>query len=391
MRVLYLTMNPNRESTTVPTEGWFKVLRTQGLEPVLVSNKAGSFQVWARAEGIPCYEVPLPGPSRRRPLPFLRSLARILRIARRHDIELVHCNEHDIYPIGQYAARLLRVPVMLSVHFTLRDGYSKWAFRGPRCPNRILFISRGNLEACRPDVEPVIPQARWRILYNGIDFDRFRPDAELRSAFRIEHGLGDDLAIGVACALRPRKQLEHLFEAAAALPFPALRIVVAGAAVAGDERYAEQLLARGKQLLGDRLVHIGHLRDLRPFYNALDLFVNTSQEEACSISVIEALACGCPIVGYPSTSVDEQVLPSGGEIVAQDAVADLASALNRWLADSARLTAARPAARSHAESMFDIRHLAGKLWAEYASVLDEGRRRAETGRTRIEVHDHVGR
>ena len=37
MRVMYLTINPNRESTTVPTEGWFRVLGPKGLEPVVVS------------------------------------------------------------------------------------------------------------------------------------------------------------------------------------------------------------------------------------------------------------------------------------------------------------------------------------------------------------------
>ena len=52
MRVLYLTMNPNRESTTVPTEGWFRLLRDRGLEPVLVSNTSGAFQAWAHEQGI---------------------------------------------------------------------------------------------------------------------------------------------------------------------------------------------------------------------------------------------------------------------------------------------------------------------------------------------------
>jgi glycosyltransferase involved in cell wall biosynthesis len=381
--VLYLTMNPNRESTTVPTEGWFRILRTQGLEPVLVSNKTGAFQAWAREQGVPCYEVPLPFPDRRRPAPFLTSLARVLWIARRHRVALVHCNEHDIYPIGQYAARLLRVPVIVSVHFTMREGFSEWAFHGQRCPRRIFFISEGSLDACRPGVERVIPRSRWRVLYNGIDLDRFRPDAELRGALRREHGLGDGPTIGVACALRPRKQLEHLFEAAAQVRRPGVRVLLAGGAVAGDEQYAEQLLERGRQLLGDRLIHLGHVRDLRPFYNALDLFVNTSQEEGCSISVIEALACGCPVVGYPSTSVHEQVLPSGGEIVAQDAVTDLASALGRWLADPVRLSSARSGARHRAEEMFDIRRRANQLWSEYESVLDESR--DGDRRVRVEV------
>lgn len=374
MRVLYLTMNPNRESTTVPTEGWFRLLRPRGLEPVLVSSRSGAFQAWAHEQGIPCYETPLPFPDRRRPWAFLRSLAEVVRIGRRHGVQLVHCNEHDVYPIGQYAARLLRVPVVLSVHFTLRDGFSRWAFSGRRCPDRVFFISKGSLDACRPDVEGVVPESRWRVLYNGLDTDRLRPDAALRAAFRERHRLAaDDVAVGVACALRPRKQLEHLFLAASRIGHPHLRVVVAGGPVAGDESYAEGLLAMGRQLLGERLLLLGHLKDLREFYNALDLFVNTSQEEACSISVIESLACGCPIVGYPSTSVHEQVLPTGGEIVRQDAVDELTASLIRWISDGTGLRSAREAARTRAESTFDISRIAEQLWREYKAVIAEAR------------------
>jgi glycosyltransferase involved in cell wall biosynthesis len=369
--VLYLTMNPNRESTTVPTEGWFRLLKERGLAPVLVSHRSGAFQAWAREQGIPCYELPLPFPDRRKPWQFVRSLASLYRIGRRHRVQLVHCNEHDIYPIGQYAARLLGVPVAISVHFTLRDGFSKWAFGGRRCPDRIFFISEGSLEACRPDVAGVIPEDRWRVLYNGLDMEKFQRDAALGREFRAAHGLGDHLCIGVACALRPRKQLEHLFEAAARVRGIDFRVVLAGGPVAGDEQYAERLLADARARLGDRLVLAGHLRDLRPFYNALDLFVNTSQEEACSISVIESLACGCPIVGYPSTSVDEQVLPTGGEIVEQDAIDQLAAALQRWLSDPERLREARTAARDRATSVFDINKLAGLLWNEYAALTND--------------------
>jgi len=369
MRVLYLTMNPNRESTTVPTEGWFRTLRPRGLEPVLISSVSGSFQKWANDEGVPCYERGLPFPDKRRPVPFLSALVNVMRIARRHRVDLIHSNEQDVYPIGQYAARYLRLPLVVSVHFTMDSGYVDWAFAGAKQPARMFFVSRGSQEACRPAVEGVIPEDRWRVLYNGLDLDRFRPDPQLRNAFRREHGLDDHIVIGVACALRPRKQLEHLFAAAARSPLSNLRVVVAGGPVSGDEEYSAGLLAAGRRLLGDRLVHVGHLRDLRAFYNGLDLFVNTSREEACSISVIEALACGCPIVGYPSKSVDEQILPMGGEIVTQDADTELAEALNRWLTDPARLSRARLHARARAEQAFDIRTLSGQLWSEYEAIL----------------------
>jgi glycosyltransferase involved in cell wall biosynthesis len=246
--------------------------------------------------------------------------------------------------------------------------FCEWAFSRKRQPSRIFFISRGNMDACRPSVEGVISPDRWRLMYNGLDLERFVPDEHLRREFRDQHELDGTVAVGVACALRPRKQLEHLFEAAARIDSPALRVVVAGGAVKGDEAYAADLLGRARARLGQRLVLLGHRDELRPLYNGLDVFVNTSQEEACSISVMEALACGCPVLGYPSKSVDDQILPGGGEIVDQDDIAQLTARLTDWISDPRALAARRTPARNRADLMFDIRTLSNQLWEEYVSV-----------------------
>src|SRR5262249_9776733 len=153
----------------------------------------------------------------------------------------------------QYLARLCRLPVVVSVHFTVGRPFCEWAFSGSRRPHRIFFLSRGSISACRDAVEGIVPQAQWRLLYNGLDLDAIRPDPSLRQAFRREHGLTDELLIGNACPLQPRKQLEHLFEAAARLPHLKFKVVVAGRPRPGDEAYAEALLARAKHQLGDRL------------------------------------------------------------------------------------------------------------------------------------------
>jgi glycosyltransferase involved in cell wall biosynthesis len=372
LRVLYLTMNPNRQSTTVPTEGWLRLLPARGLEPVLVSRSNGSFQEWVTAQGIPTYDDGLPFPDKWRPLPFLRSLWSMCRIVRTHRIDVIHCNEQDVYPIGQYVGRLCRVPVVVSVHFTMDPGLVQWAFGGSRQPSRIFFVSRGNLDACRPAVQGVIDERRWRVMYNGLDLDRFTPDESRRAAFRHSLGLDDKILIGVACALRPRKQLEHLFEAVARLDDPRIRVIVAGGAVAGDEEYAAALMDDARSRLGDRLIHLGHLDELRDLYNGLDIFVNTSQEEACSISVMESLACGCPVLGYASKSVDDQILPGGGEIVEQDNVQELGERLRQWIGNVDSLRARRRPARARAEKMFDIRQTSDQLWHEYLSVTRKG-------------------
>jgi len=369
VRVLYLTLNPNRVSTTVPTEGWFRLLRPQGLEPVLASCQSGAFQQWAREQGIPTYDVPMPFPSLQSPLPFGRALAALHSIARRHEVDLVHSNEHDVYPIAQYVARLRGVPRVASVHFTMDRPFCQWAFGGRRAPHRLFFVSRSSQEICAPALEGIVTNDRQAVLRNGLDLERFRPDAGRRARFRDALGLGDAPTIGVACALRPRKQLEHLFTAAGRLD-PSVQVVVAGGPVPGDEEYARRLIADARGLLGERLHLLGHVDELRDFYAGLDLFVNTSREEACSISVIESLACGTPVVGYASKSVDEQILPGGGEIVPQDDSGMLSQALDAWLSNPARVAEAREGARRQAEKLFDIRMLADVLMGHYRAVLN---------------------
>src|SRR5262249_31638058 len=141
--------------------------------------------------------------------------------------------------------------------------YCEWAFKGPRQPQRIFFISRGNREACRPALDGVIPESAGRLLPNGLDLEHFRPDPALRAHFRREHGLTSERVVGVAWALRPLKQLEHLFEAVSRLADPSVRVLLAGSPVPGDEAYAATLLQGARQKLGNRFLYLGHLSELR--------------------------------------------------------------------------------------------------------------------------------
>ncbi len=368
VNVLYLTNNAGRASTTVSTRGWLEHLMPRGLHPVVVSPIRGEFQEWVESEGGTFYQSDLPFPDRRRPLRFAESLAYLLWVVRRHRIDLVHCNEQEIYPIGQYIARALRVPVVVTVHFTILEGFSTWAFRGARCPDRIFFVSASNREACRTGLSAVVPEDRWRVLYNGLNLEHFRPDPTVRAAFRVRHQLDGSFLLASACALRPRKQLEHLFQVVSRIPDRSVRLVLAGAAVPGDEEYAARLLESGRALLGERLLYLGHQDDLRPLYNAADLFVNTSREESFGLAALESMACGCPVVGYPSVAVSEVILPSGGEIVVQDDIEELTGAVVRRLSERDQTQTTRSAARHRAE-YFDIGRLSEQLWQEYRSLL----------------------
>jgi glycosyltransferase involved in cell wall biosynthesis len=285
-------------------------------------------------------------------------------------VQLIHCNEQNIYPIGQYLARILKLPVVVSVHFAMGREFCQWAFGGNRAPDKMFFVSRSNLEACRPNLDGIVAQDRWQVLHNGLNLEQYQLDAQKAFEFRNAYKLHGYRLVGVACAIRERKQIEHLYRAMAGVHVgEPVKVVLAGGEVPGEPPgYANDIVAMGKSLLGDRFVYVGHLEDLRGMLNALDLFVNTSREESFGIAPLEALACGCPVVGYDSKAVDEVVLPDGGEIVEQDNIELLRETLEKWLSDVALLSVARARARRQAER-FDIRTLADQLWDEYRQLI----------------------
>jgi glycosyltransferase involved in cell wall biosynthesis len=294
------------------------------------------------------------------------------KIARRHRIELVHCNEQDTYPLGQYVARLQRVPAIVTIHSRLDEGFARWAFGGARCPSRVFFLTEASREVCRPAVRGILPQDVERVLPNGLDLTELCPDPSAGQAFRQAHNLGRGLLIGAGTWLRPGKQVEHLIALAGRLNRPDVRLVVAGGVVPSENDYAQRVIEDGRRELGSRWCYLGYTKDMRGFYNAIDLYINTSLAETCSISIIEALASGCPVLGYPSVSVGEQVLPDGGQIVPQNDIDALAAAAGRWLSDPARLAAARPLARRQAQR-FEIGGLSRQLWQEYQQLRHERR------------------
>ena len=100
----------------------------------------------------------------------------------------------------------------------------------------------------------------------------------------------------------------------------------AGDAMPGDEPYREKVLRHiAAAGLGRRFVWLGNLDDVEPFYQAIDVFVSTSEYETFGNSVCEAMACGRPVVAYRGGSVEE-VVGEAGLVVGDGDLAALAAA-----------------------------------------------------------------
>jgi glycosyltransferase involved in cell wall biosynthesis len=134
------------------------------------------------------------------------------------------------------------------------------------------------------------------VVTDEADPDRFRPERAGR--FRASAGIDDAVPLlGSIGRLDTWKGFGTLLDAFDHLRLrgAGVELVVAGPAVPGKEDYADQLRARAEATPG---VHwLGPRRDVEEVMADLDVFVQVSSEpEPFGLVVVEALACGVPVV-----------------------------------------------------------------------------------------------
>jgi glycosyltransferase involved in cell wall biosynthesis len=331
VRVLYLTDNPTLGGTIRILQSWLVLGRRNGTVAGHVVIPVGSsFRQWLEANSVPFTSSRFPVPSKRWPWPALVQAFRVRRWAKQHSIDLIHCNEHNIYPFAALLRRFTGLPLICHVRYQIGREYAQWAFGGrSRQPDALLWTSRQQQEDCAEAIRGVVPSDKQHLVPLGVDPSVFGSRLHDRQSMRHRWGVGDDdVVIGQACALRPRKRIEEFIDLVATLVREGLPVVgvLAGDAMAGDEPYRDEIVKHlERQQLGSRFQWLGNVDDVEPFDQAIDIFVSTSDYETFGNSVCEAMACGRPVVGYRGGSIHE-VVGDGGTIVADRDFAGLVAA-----------------------------------------------------------------
>jgi glycosyltransferase involved in cell wall biosynthesis len=234
----------------------------------------------------------------------------LARVITDRQIDVVHCHHYSPYVYGLLATVLHpRVRLIFTEHGRLADASVS---RKRRLLNPMLACWPAQLCAVSADllqhmVAEGFPGNRLQVVYNGIDAGE-RPLRAHRQAARAALGVpGDALVVGTVGRLDPVKNLGALLRAFAALvvEHPAARLVIVGD---GPER--EALLAAAHQFnVADRVVFAGYRADVRALMPAFDIYANTSSYEGVSLTILEAMAAGLPVVatrvgGNPEVVID---------------------------------------------------------------------------------------
>jgi glycosyltransferase involved in cell wall biosynthesis len=155
------------------------------------------------------------------------------------------------------------------------------------------------------DVDP----AKLRLIREAVDHDLFRPGDPEAARQRVEarHGIARPFVLFVS-SLWPYKNCDGLIRAfAVAKPqLAGHRLVVVGPG--RDTAYVGQLRALAESLgVADDVVWVGGvpLEETVDFYRAADVFVYPSHNETFGLPILEAMACGCPVVTSDCSAMPE--------------------------------------------------------------------------------------
>lgn len=172
--------------------------------------------------------------------------------------------------------------------FTSR--WQRWAWRKA---DRLFAVSDSLRQLA---VSQGIAPDKLDVVGNGVDCQTFYPVD--RQQARAELGLtAEDKVLITVAGLVPRKGFHLVIEALAQLPPSVKYVIVGGASAEGDYQLAlEQQVA---QLgLTSRVLFVGPKAksELRQYLSAADLFVLASANEGWANVILEAMACGIPVL-----------------------------------------------------------------------------------------------
>ena len=284
--------------------------------------------------------------SRFAPVFLYRAAKRVLdRMARQGAPKFDLIDAHYFYPDGVAAARLARefdIPLLITgrgTDLTLipqsppERAQIQWAGKQASALITVCEDLRQRL------VELGEAPSRVVTLRNGVDLTRFSPGD--RDAARKRLGLDGFTLLSVG-SLIPRKGHELIIAALADLPDARLLIAGSGPMRAELERVAEEKgLASRVRFLGE----IAH-DALTDAYRAADIFVLASSREGWANVLLEAMACGTPVVATNVNGTPEVVQdPKLGVLVQERSAPALAQAIKQLRA----LSPDRRAVRTYAE------------------------------------------
>lgn len=295
---------------------------------------------------------------------------KLLRLCRREGVQIYHGHDYKSNALGLLLRRFWPMRLVTTAHgWVKHTARTPYYYRVDRfCIRRyesVLCVSEDIVHECQAFG---VPAERCLLLENGIDTQQFARTLPTRAA-KEQCGFSPRrLLLGAVGRLSEEKGFTHLILAADRLLTEGLdlHLVIVGE---GDQLPELQQLidSLGR---GERIHLLGYRAELLDLYQAMDVFVLSSDREGLPNVLLEAMAVATPVVATRIAGVPRLIQhEENGLLVEPGNVAELSTALGRLLGDAALRRRLGTAGRRTIETRYSFATRMDHLRQHYDQLL----------------------
>ncbi len=282
-------------------------------------------------------------------------------------IDLVHIHDSHSHTFS-YISTYLRnkVPFVLSrrVDFPVQKTYWSRKKYNHSSIKKIISVSKHVQQVLAPAISD---KSKLQVIHSGIDTERFAFDKS--QTLRKQYNLPKSVKIiANIAAIAPHKDYFTFVDTATLLTQSEnkLKFFVIGADGGEEAAIKNYVLQKG---LKKHFIFTGFLKNIPALLPDIDLLLITSKEEGLGTSILDALACGVPVVATTAGGIPEIINHEKNGLLApvKDAAA-LAQSVKRLLNDKTLRNQLSKAGKVTA-SKFSKTIMASKTYAAYSTIL----------------------
>lgn len=347
-------------------------LNRDRFQPFLVLPQQGALSDEARRLGLHVSYLTVPQLRPINVLKMIRVCFYLARYIRKHNIHIIHSYTPRNNILSAIVGRILNVPVIWHERNLIFGDEWDTTRKFLPLPARVIcnsqsvarrFLSNGRI----PD--------KVKVIINGVNLERYQAVSD-HDPFKKKLDLGSEKIVGIVTNLTKRKRIDFFLEVAAQVHKRCddVKFLVVGGEFPdeGGKRLREFQEMAGRLGLEDKIIFTGFQDDVSPFLYAFDLFVHVAVQEACSRAILEAMACGLPVVTVNEGGNPELV--KDGETGILFAAGDrdgFVLAIVELLNDDQRRAAMGRNSRRRVEQLFDIKRNTRETEALYEELVDK--------------------
>lgn len=214
-----------------------------------------------------------------------------------HNIDIIHSHLFGISIYTSIAARLCGIPSITTIHgvgdIDSNDNFSKAKVAIlSKFSSKIVFVSNSLLKNLSNNYK--FSKKKTTVIYNGINLKKF----DNKNAISLRGKFGfckDDIIIGAVGDLRPPKGYDILIKAIMKLSpdIPNLKVLIAGSKTLLYPKLIDMI---NEYKLEKIFKFIGFYEEVQNIYKTIDIYILPSISEGFSLTTVEAMASGLPVI-----------------------------------------------------------------------------------------------